>query len=160
MNQADYLNAMGISTWVVAEGEFSSQSKNDSHNSQEAMTHTAGHIWTFVVDQLTGDPEVLFEKMLASLMLKRSDVQVISSAEALSGKVSGQVVFAMGSDLGRKLLQLQEPFDELRDAVHSLDVNGEELPVVLSYHPEHLLKKPADKGRAWQDLVLARSLIG
>jgi DNA polymerase len=85
---------------------------------------------------------------------------LISSSEALSGKASGQVVFAMGADLGKKLLQLQEPFNELRGAVHSLEVNGEELPVVLSYHPEYLLKKPAEKALAWQDLLLARSLVG
>jgi uracil-DNA glycosylase len=33
------------------------------------------------------------------------------------------------------------------------------LPVVLTYHPEHLLKQPKDKAKAWQDLLLARSLI-
>ena len=35
----------------------------------------------------------------------------------------------------------------------------DELPVVLTYHPEHLLNKPSDKAKTWQDLLLARSLI-
>jgi DNA polymerase len=65
----------------------------------------------------------------------------------------------MGSDLGKKLLQLQEPFEELRGAVHSLEHGEAEWPVVLTYHPEHLLKRSVDKSKTWQDLILARSLI-
>lgn len=34
---------------------------------------------------------------------------------------------------------------------------GGELPVVATFHPADLLKKPEDKGRAWSDLCLARS---
>lgn len=164
MSQADYLNAMGISTWVVADGESATQLSGGGEIPSEVQEKHAnaahGFIWTFVIDQLSGDANILFDKMLASFMLKRADIQLINSAEALSGRVSGQVVFAMGADLGKKLLQLQEPFNELRGALHALEVHGDELPVVLSYHPEHLLKKPADKALAWQDLLLARSLVG
>lgn len=156
MSQTDYLNAMGISTWVVSEEESIAQ---EIH--QEVVNSSSNiPVWTFIVDQLSGDASILFDKMLASLMLKREDIQLISSSDALSGKVVGQVAVAMGADLGKKLLQLQEPFEELRGSVHSLDLNGDELPVILSYHPEHLLKKYSDKAFAWQDLILARSLVG
>ena len=161
MSQTDYLNAMGISTWVVASDDIESQATTSTISSQDEGLATGNHVvWTFIVDQLSGDANILFDKMLASLMLKRADIQLITSAEALSGQVFGQVLVAMGVEQGKKLLQLQEPFDELRGAIHSLDINGEELPLVLSYHPDHLLKKPADKARAWQDLILARSLVG
>ena len=161
MSQSDYLNAMGISTWVVQEGESAGLQANQSQGSQEdhMTSDDASGVWTFVIDQLTGDASLLFDKILSSLMLTRQHVQVITSAEALSGKISGQVVVAMGSDLGKKLLQLQEPFEELRGAVLSFEVNADELPVVLSYHPEHLLKKTTDKAKVWQDLTLARSLV-
>ncbi len=161
MSQADYLNAMGISTWVVAEGESAPEVVSSEVTPQESInTSNSAPVWTFIIDQLSGDASVLFDKMLASLMLKRGDIQLLSSADALAGKVTGQVAVAMGSELGKKLLQLQEPFDELRGSVHSLELNGEELPVILSYHPEYLLRKPADKACAWQDLILARSLVG
>ena len=161
MSQIDYLNAMGISTWVVASDDIESQAVPSKISSQDESVATGDHVvWTFIVDQLSGDANILFDKMLASLMLKRGDIQLLSSADALAGKVTGQVAVAMGSELGKKLLQLQEPFDELRGSVHSLELNGEELPVILSYHPEYLLRKPADKACAWQDLILARSLVG
>lgn len=161
MSQNDYLNAMGISTWVVSEEESKTQISSSESFNQSAINQSNNvPMWTFIIDQLSGDASVLFDKMLASLALKRGDIQLIGSADALAGGIAGQVAVAMGSELGKKLLQLQESFDELRGSVHSLELNGEELPVILSYHPEHLLNKPADKACAWQDLILARSLIG
>jgi DNA polymerase len=92
-------------------------------------------------------------------MLSRNTIQLLSSKEALAGKVTGQVVIAMGSQMGRTLLQMDDGFEELRGAVHSFEQAEDELPVVLTYHPEHLLSKPSDKAKTWQDLLLARSLI-
>lgn len=169
MSQQDYLTAMGISTWVLQEPEASDSPKvPEAANTTptKAEVSDAHQIpvsdqsaWTFVVDQLQGDGSLLFDKILASLMLSRSQVQVISSAQALAGQASGQVILAMGSELSRKLLQLDEPFEELRGAIHSLEAGEMEWPVVLTYHPEHLLKRPIDKAKTWQDLILARSLI-
>jgi hypothetical protein len=170
MSQADYLNEMGISTWVVrdaGEGEPSAakamqetkQKASQAESYQEPQLNNQEIVWTFVVDQLSGDAALLFDKILASLMLSRNAIQLLSSKEALAGKVSGQVVIAMGSQMGRQLLQMDDNFEELRGAVHSLEQAEDELPVVLTYHPEHLLNKPSDKAKTWQDLLLARSLI-
>lgn len=115
--------------------------------------------WTFVLDQLNGDASLLFDKILASLMLSRDKIQILSSADVIAGKATGQVIMAMGSDMGKKILQMSEPFEELRGAVHSLEAAEMEWPIVLTYHPEHLLKRPLDKAKTWQDLILARSLI-
>jgi hypothetical protein len=175
MSQADYLNEMGISTWVVrSEGEpnpakANQSSKQEINQEGQQVTQAKSYqepqlgdqeiVWTFVVDQLSGDAALLFDKILASLMLSRNTIQLLSSKEALAGKVSGQVVIAMGSQMGRQLLQMDDDFEELRGVVHSLEQAEDELPVVLTYHPEHLLNKPGDKAKAWQDLLLARSLI-
>ncbi len=176
MSQNDYLNEMGISTWVLKdkagdrgedEGQPSPvQSLQKASDTNTAPTEVAQFnsdnqevVWTFVVDQLSGDAALLFDKILASLMLNRNTIQLLSSAEALAGKVNGQVVIAMGSQMGRQLLQMDDGFEELRGAVHSLEQAEDELPLVLTYHPEHLLKKPSDKAKTWQDLLLAHSLI-
>ncbi len=174
MSQNDYLNEMGISTWVLkdkagdsGEGQPSPvQSQQKASDTNAAPTEVTQFnsdnqevVWTFVVDQLSGDAALLFDKILASLMLNRNTIQLLSSSEALAGKVNGQVVIAMGSQMGRQLLQMDDGFEELRGAVHSLEQAEDELPLVLTYHPEHLLKKPSDKAKTWQDLLLARSLI-
>jgi hypothetical protein len=124
-----------------------------------AMDPAYAEAWTFVVDQLHGDASLLLDKILASLMLSRGKIQILTSSEVLAGKATGQVIMAMGSDMGKKLLQMTEPFEELRGAIHSLEAGEMEWPIVLTYHPEHLLKRPLDKSKTWQDLILARSLI-
>lgn len=124
-----------------------------------AMDPAYAQAWTFVVDQLNGDASLLFDKILASLMLSRREVQILTSTDVLAGQATGQVIVAMGSDMGKKILQMSEPFEELRGAVHSLEAADMEWPIVLTYHPEHLLKRALDKAKTWQDLILARSLI-
>jgi DNA polymerase III psi subunit len=191
MSQSDYLNAMGISTWVLQDAEEPnekkvvntaavnssaaepstvaiSQPKNPASTNAApkvapvqplAMDPAYAQAWTFVMDQLNGDASLLFDKILASLMLSKDQIQILTSSEVLAGKATGQVIMAMGSDMGKKLLQMTEPFEELRGAVHSLEAAEMEWPIVLTYHPEHLLKRPMDKSKTWQDLILARSLI-
>lgn len=191
MSQSDYLNTMGISTWVLQDAEEPNEKKvvnTAAENSSAAEPSTVAmsqstapvstnvapkvapvqplamdpayaQAWTFVMDQLNGDASLLFDKILASLMLSRDQIQILTSNEVLAGKATGQVIMAMGSDMGKKLLQMTEPFEELRGAVHSLEAAEMEWPIVLTYHPEHLLKRPMDKSKTWQDLILARSLI-
>jgi DNA polymerase len=33
------------------------------------------------------------------------------------------------------------------------------VPLVVTYHPAYLLRQPADKARAWDDLCLAASCL-
>ena len=164
MNQADYLNAMGISTWVVRDEEVASrtndvQVQTGNSASTTNMMNDGSITWTFVVDNLSDTGHVLLDKILASLMLSRANIQLLTSSKAQSEAIRGQVLVAMGASLGKALLGLQEPFNELRGAVHSFERAGEEIPVVLTYHPDDLLKNPLDKVKTWQDLLLARSLI-
>jgi len=165
MSQVDYLNAMGISTWVVKDEEVTAsrdrQTLADSSQTElkPEVSSSDSIVWTFVVDDLSEVGNLLFDKILASLMLARSTIQLVNSSRVQSESIKGQVIVAMGSGLGKSLLALQEPFNELRGAVHSFDQGGDEIPVVLTYHPDDLLKNPLDKIKTWQDLILARSLI-
>ncbi|MFZ9263650.1 MAG: DNA polymerase III subunit psi [Polynucleobacter sp.] len=165
MSQVDYLNAMGISTWVVKDEEVTAsrdrQTLADSSQTElkPEVSSSDSIVWTFVVDDLSEIGSLLFDKILASLMLTRTTIQLVNSSRVQSESIKGQVIVAMGSGLGKSLLGLQEPFNELRGAVHSFDQGGDEIPVVLTYHPNDLLKNPLDKIKTWQDLILARSLI-
>jgi len=47
------------------------------------------------------------------------------------------------------------PIGKLRGTVH----RWRGVPVVVSYHPAYLLRQPADKARAWDDLCLAHGLL-
>ena len=65
-----------------------------------------------------------------------------------------RVILAMGRFAILSLLGSTEPMGKLRGRLH--DFQG--VPVVVTYPPSSLLRNPADKAKAWADLVLALSV--
>ena len=66
------------------------------------------------------------------------------------------VIVALGKTAATSLLGLNEEtsLSSLRGEPHSY--RG--IPVVVTYHPAYLLRKPEDKAKSWRDLCLAQSL--
>ena len=67
-------------------------------------------------------------------------------------------ILALGRVAAQSLLNTEEPLQNLRGRVHQLEIAGQQIPLVVSYHTGHLLNHPADKAAAWQDLQLLRTL--
>lgn len=67
------------------------------------------------------------------------------------------VVFGRAANL---LLGSNETLEALRakDCFIS-DANGKQVPVVVTYHPNHLMIAQADKARVWQDLQTALRIV-
>ena len=56
----------------------------------------------------------------------------------------------------QNLLATDAPLGRLRGRVHHF---GEfNTPLVVTYHPAYLLRTPADKRKAWEDLKFARGV--
>lgn len=62
-----------------------------------------------------------------------------------------QLILALGRFAVQALLRSSEAIGRLRGRVH----HYQSTPVIVSYHPAYLLRNPADKARAWEDLCLA-----
>ena len=73
---------------------------------------------------------------------------------ALVERAQPDVVLVMGRLAALALLQSHEPFGRLRGRVHAL--HG--VKTVVTYDAAYLLRTPADKPKAWDDLCLAMSL--
>jgi DNA polymerase len=69
--------------------------------------------------------------------------------------VQPKVILVMGRFAMQSVLQTSEPLGKLRGQVHSY----QGVPVVVTYHPASLLRTPADKAKAWADLVLALGVL-
>jgi uracil-DNA glycosylase family 4 len=67
------------------------------------------------------------------------------------GLLKPAIVLAMGRFAVQALLRTDLAIGQLRGQV--LDWQG--LPLIVTYHPAYLLRNPADKSRAWEDLCLA-----
>ncbi len=72
--------------------------------------------------------------------------------------VSPKVIVVLGRVAAHALLDTDRPLGRLRGAPHLYDDTG--IPVIVTYHPAYLLRNPADKRKAWEDLKLAMKLAG
>jgi len=77
-----------------------------------------------------------------------------AALSALVASAQPDVVLVMGRLAAQALLQSNEPLGKLRGQVHRL--HGAK--TIVSYDANYLLRNPADKARAWDDLCLAMSL--
>jgi DNA polymerase len=71
--------------------------------------------------------------------------------------IQPKVILALGRIAAQRLLQCNTSLARLRGQVHHLDTSPS--PVIVTYHPAYLLRSPAEKRKAWQDLQFARKYV-
>ena len=71
--------------------------------------------------------------------------------------LSPQVIFAVGGVAAHNLLATDDSVGRLRRYRHRLP--GTEVPVLVSYHPAYLLRRPEEKAKAWADLQKLHGLL-
>jgi DNA polymerase len=85
--------------------------------------------------------------------------EVAACADYLAAQlrlVSPRLILAVGRIAAQNLLAQEVPVGRLRGRAHAYGPAG--IPLVVTYHPAYLLRSPAEKRKAWDDLRLARSL--
>jgi DNA polymerase len=65
-----------------------------------------------------------------------------------------KVILAVGRIAAQNLLATDAPLSRLRGKLHTFGAAN--TPLVITYHPAYLLRTPADKRKAWEDLKFAR----
>ena len=70
--------------------------------------------------------------------------------------IKPEVIIALGKTAATSLLGLGE--DTALSALRGKPHVYAGIPLVVTYHPAYLLRKPADKAKSWQDLCLAQRL--
>ncbi len=68
-----------------------------------------------------------------------------------------KMILAVGRIAAQTLLDSQAPLGRMRGRVHRYP--GTEIPLIVTYHPAYLLRSPAQKREAWNDLLLARQIL-
>jgi len=66
-----------------------------------------------------------------------------------------KIMLAVGRIAAQNLLATDAPLARLRGKVHHFGESG--TPLIITYHPAYLLRTPADKRKAWEDLKFARA---
>ena len=68
-----------------------------------------------------------------------------------------RIILCVGRIAAHNLLKTTTPLSRLRGRPHVYGQQG--IPVIVTYHPAYLLRTPLDKRKAWDDLLMAQSLI-
>jgi DNA polymerase len=141
--------------------------------------------WLFVGEgpgadeDVQGEPFVgqagkLLDNMLASIKLKRGNNVYIANIVKCSppenrtphtgeiaqcmpylqrqiALIKPKLIVALGKTAATALLGSDATLGSLRGTIH--EYRG--IPLIVTYHPAYLLRSPAEKAKAWQDLCLA-----
>jgi DNA polymerase len=67
-----------------------------------------------------------------------------------------KLMLVVGRIASQNLLRTTETVGRLRQRVH--EYGESRVPLVVTYHPAYLLRTPADKRKAWEDLKFAREV--
>lgn len=69
--------------------------------------------------------------------------------------IQPRLIVAMGRFAAQTLLDSTASIASLRGRTHEYNT----VPTIVTYHPAYLLRTPADKAKAWEDLCFARSSL-
>ena len=162
-----YLKEMGISEWTLrgdasepstTQAPASTPTPTASENASTQINIEPKVYWLFYGTRPSGEAEQLFQNMIRALSLLPSEWEWREPTDTSPPKNNLPcVAFAFGVSAAQTLSGENEPLTNLRGVV--LEVIGQEIPLVASFDLAHLLSKPKDKALAWQDLLLARSVL-
>jgi len=71
--------------------------------------------------------------------------------------VAPKLILAVGRVAAQCLLETDAPLGRLRGRSHRFGEAG--VPVIVTYHPAYLLRRPEAKADAWRDLVAAAAVV-
>lgn len=125
-------------------------------------------------EPFVGQAGKLLDNMLASIKLKRGDNVYIANivkcrppnnrtpeADEVAtclpylkqqiALIKPKLIVALGKTAATALLGKEATLGSMRGTFH--DFQG--IPLLVTYHPAYLLRSPAEKAKAWQDLCMA-----
>jgi DNA polymerase len=119
----------------------------------------------------------LLDNMLLAIKLKRSNVYIANVIKCRPPEdrsphvgeiaqclpylqrqimlIQPKVIVALGKVASNALLGKDATLASLRGTPHSY----QGIPLIVTYHPAYLLRSPAEKAKAWQDICLAQQMI-
>jgi DNA polymerase len=71
--------------------------------------------------------------------------------------IQPKLILLIGRVAAQTLLKTDTAVGRLRGKVHHMD--GSSIPMIVTYHPAYLLRRPSEKQKVWKDLLLAKETV-
>lgn len=167
-----YLDALGVTQWLprvpaappppVAVEQVAATVPGVAAASAEAhwllVDGHAGDPAQCISADFSGEVGQLMLAMLRAVQLAPEQVRVVASGPGLAEAAAvlrPRLLLALGETAARVLTDSGESLDSLRGSLRYW--GSARIPLLASYHPAQLLREPAHKRKAWEDLKLARA---
>jgi DNA polymerase len=69
--------------------------------------------------------------------------------------IQPEIIVALGRFAAQTLLETDQSIARMRGTVHQY----QGIPLIVTFHPAYLLRNPPDKGKAWEDWMLAQRTL-
>ena len=201
VNTSAYLEAMGITQWVLRDSPVEGNVAEEFLETDEVVA--ANHLdwpvfgvgnqqadWLIVgeapgeQEDLQGEPFVgkaglLLNNMLAAIGLNRQKAYIANIAKCRPPKnrdpapqeiekclpylqrqvelIQPKLILVVGRVAAQTLLKTDTPVGKLRGQLHTYP--DTQIPMIVTYHPAYLLRRPSEKRKSWDDLKLALTYI-
>lgn len=106
----------------------------------------------------TQDVETLLSNMLKAINMSCRVDMPNATLDTLN-EHAVKLVMVMGESAANSLLGQLQTIDDWRNKQSVSPVYYQDLPAVITYHPEFLLKNTAYKAKAWVDLCTAKRML-
>jgi len=121
------------------------------------------NVYAFLMEpyaaELDAEPvETLLRNMMRAMQLD-SRVDVTDSADKVLAAHAPKVIISLGAEPANRLFGTTQDIDGWRSAQQPTPPIYAGVPLLVTYHPAHLLEHSADKADAWRDLCFAMKLI-
>lgn len=167
----DYLNAMGIDIWLPRN---TSESNNSQINISPKKDFKLGGFDSYVYEDIDNkeikwlvignpcsvDADILLDKMMFAVGLKRISKAnlILNDIDYLYDQIesiSPKIMLLLGNEVTIKIYKKNESFEQMRGKVHQF----EETKLIVTEHPDILLKNPLQKRGVWHDLSMSSSIL-
>ncbi len=92
---------------------------------------------------------ILFRNILLALTISKTNkIQLENMTET-------SVIVAMGETAAQQLLNSAESIEQLRSKIHVY----QNIPLIVTYHPQDILQHLSNKAKTWDDLCMAFQLL-
>jgi DNA polymerase len=102
--------------------------------------------------------ETLLKNMIRAMQTS-CRVDVTESADKIFAEHTPKLIISLGVAPANRLSDNTYTIDEWRNIQQVSPPFYEQIPLMVTYHPAHLLKNNADKAPAWRDLCAAMKLV-
>lgn len=118
------------------------------------LTVSSDKNWAFILPaspDLSASQAALFSNILQALKIEKTNKTTLTNAV----DIEARVIIAMGETTAQQLLNTQESIEQLRGKTHTY----QNIPLIVTYHPNDCLKHLPNKSKTWDDLCAALSIM-